>query len=490
MNMASRMESTSVRNKIQASEATAQILMDSGYGAWLTPRKDEVQIKGKGSSQTYFIDIRAGSHGSTKEFSSDSSENNESFTVNRRSNIGNKKMGRLIDWNVEVLCGLLRQIEANGLLGKIAARSEPSSKRRSVTALQHETSITKTTYPTVLDEVQEVIKMPDYNSIARKSQVHPDTVQLDVEVVQQLKNLVTSIANKYQDNPFHNFEHASHVTMSVIKMMKRIVDPHQVLGKALDNLDEKTRDFELHQKTFGMQSDPLAQFACAFSALIHDVDHQGVPNSVLVKEESPLAAKYNAKSVAEQNSVDLAWSLLVSDEYEKLRKCICGTEQEFRRFRQLVVNVVLATDIMDKELGAARKARWSKAFSTDEHAPVEQALDRKATIVIEHLIQASDVAHTMQHWHIYVKWNERLFHEMYRAFKAGRIEKDPSEGWHEGEIGFFDFYISKLYWFFDARSHLRTFLSSYLTLAHLLLVFCSPPGQEVVYVRCVWRFER
>lgn len=70
--------------------------------------------------------------------------------------------------------------------------------------------------------------------------------------------------------------------------------------------------------------------------------------------------------------------------------------------------------------------------------------NRKATIVIEHLIQASDVAHTMQHWHIYRKWNERFFVECYQAYKDGRAEKDPSIGWYQGEIGFFDFYIIPL----------------------------------------------
>lgn len=70
--------------------------------------------------------------------------------------------------------------------------------------------------------------------------------------------------------------------------------------------------------------------------------------------------------------------------------------------------------------------------------------NRKATIVIEHLIQASDVAHTMQHWHIYRKWNERFFMECYKAYKDGRAEKDPSVGWYQGEIGFFDFYIIPL----------------------------------------------
>ena len=50
----------------------------------------------------------------------------------------------------------------------------------------------------------------------------------------------------------------------------------------------------------------------------------------------------------------------------------------------------------------------------------------------------------MQHWHVYLKWNERLFREMYKAFLEGRIENDPSKGWYQGEIGFFDFYLIPL----------------------------------------------
>ena len=33
---------------------------------------------------------------------------------------------------------------------------------------------------------------------------------------------------------------------------------------------------------------------------------------------------------------------------------------------------------------------------------------------------------------------------MYAAYAEGRAEKDPSEFWYEGEIGFFDFYIIPL----------------------------------------------
>lgn len=49
-----------------------------------------------------------------------------------------------------------------------------------------------------------------------------------------------------------------------------------------------------------------------------------------------------------------------------------------------------------------------------------------------------DVCHTMQHWHIYRKWNERLFRELYKAYREGRATANPAEFWVKGELGFFD----------------------------------------------------
>ena len=133
--------------------------------------------------------------------------------------------------------------------------------------------------------------------------------------------------------------------------------------------------------------------------MAHDADHQGVTNAQLVKENDPLTSLYS-QSTAELNSLKLAWTMLMEDEFEDLRRAIYTTEAEFLRFRQLMVNILLATDIMDKSLGALRKERWGKAFAGNKAADssVEEGVNRKATIVLEHLIQASDVAHTMQHW--------------------------------------------------------------------------------------------
>ena len=106
---------------------------------------------------------------------------------------------------------------------------------------------------------------------------------------------------------------------------------------------------------------------------------------------------------------------------------------------------------MDKDLKALRNARWDKAFAEsrpdDDNSGVTTTHDgtlatntnRKATIVIEHLIQASDVAHTMQHWHIYRRWNQRLFEEMFVAYQEGRSDTDPCVNWYKGEMGFLIF---------------------------------------------------
>jgi hypothetical protein len=75
--------------------------------------------------------------------------------------------------------------------------------------------------------------------------------------------------------------------------------------------------------------------------------------------------------------------------YGEIRKCIYTNETELRRFRQLIVKSVMAPDIFYPDMKQLRELRWFKAFS---EASRDNAADLKATIVIEHIIQAADVA--------------------------------------------------------------------------------------------------
>ena len=94
--------------------------------------------------------------------------------------------------------------------------------------------------------------------------------------------------------------------MAVTKYMKRIVAPTDL---ELNERDENNADRKaeaLHDHTYGITSDPLTRFACVFAALIHDLDHPGVPNTRFAVENKTLAARYQGRSIAEQNSLDIA----------------------------------------------------------------------------------------------------------------------------------------------------------------------------------------
>ncbi|KAG7358992.1 family 3 adenylate cyclase [Nitzschia inconspicua] len=409
VNTASRMECTGVPNRIQVSQATAELLREAGKSTWITPRSDVIHAKGKGVLATYWLLPTSGAE--------------KKKQLVPQTPKGSVKQARLIQWVVEVFLEHINTI--------YASRNYKLPEKPVV----YKSRLNQIT----LDEVVEVICLPKFDCVAGNGVPVVNKAAISSTAVDQLCDYISNIASLYHKNPFHNFEHACHVTMAVDKFMKRIVNPNIDVDGDHSNVAS-----HLHEYTHGINSDPLALFAIVFSALIHDVDHRGVSNVQLEKEDKDMAAMYHNKSIAEQNSLDIAWNLLLEPEYSELRSYFFCTEADMLRFRQVIVNVVLATDIFDKELNDLRKARWDKAFSGELEGGTKYFNDLRATIVIEHIIQASDVSHTMQHWQVYRKWNEKLFKEMYMAFKAGRMGVDPSTFWYKGEIAFFDSYIIPL----------------------------------------------
>ena len=67
----------------------------------------------------------------------------------------------------------------------------------------------------------------------------------------QLRDYVTAMAKTYRENPFHNFEHASHVTMSASKLLNRIVIPEDV---NYQRKSVKAIASDLHDYTYGIVS--------------------------------------------------------------------------------------------------------------------------------------------------------------------------------------------------------------------------------------------
>ena len=410
--MAARMESTGMKNKIQLSSESAKLLMAAGHQHWVIPRPELVQVKGKGECQTYWLALGSSTGSQTDSTVSEESQGSPSTALSRLPNpsfraakksaiwagttlesvLGTRKidekLSRLVDWNVEVLVGLLK---------RVVARANAMGKSRKSIAPRNYEAAALTGDGTARDEIRMVIELPDFDQEVSELS-RRDDVQLDPQVVRELHDYVSAIASGYKKNEFHNFEHASHVILSSTKLLKRIVAPSDV---GTDQKTELTAQ-EVYEYTYGISNDPLTQFAVVFSALIHDVGHKGVPNGQLGVEEPDIAEKYDGKSLAEQRSVDIAWQLLMLPHFENLRRSIYTNFEECQRFRALLVNSIMATDIFDKDLKKLRNDRWDQAFHGYEASVSTTDAHRKATIVIEHIIQASDVAHTMQHWHIYV----------------------------------------------------------------------------------------
>ncbi|KAL3930178.1 MAG: hypothetical protein SGBAC_011874 [Bacillariaceae sp.] len=458
MNVASRVESTGVAGRIHVSKDTAECLRKCNKGHWLVKRENgSVIAKGKGDIQTFWIGKAVEQARYETASESDSSENLDNVAEGQFAQQLCHTEGRedrLVDWNVTVFLDILKHIvarrEALAKAGMIRKYGLPGDDPEVLLRMNMHN------YKPI-NEVREIIALPEFNDVAEAMKGNVQSVDIPSEVIAELRRYISTVAGLYRSNPFHNFEHASHVTMSVIKLLSRIKAPTDLdLMEGHESSSEFSQDLHahLHDHTYGITSDPLTQFACAFAALVHDVDHEGVPNAQLVKEGAAVATMYDERSVAEQNSLVISWDLLMSDRFAKLRNTICTTATELTRFRELATNAVMATDIVDKDLKQLRNNRWDKAFKRDnayinvrdneDEEEDRESINRKATIVIEHLIQASDVSHTMQHWHVYRKWNENLFRESYAAFIAGRATADPSLNWYRGEIGFFDFYIIPL----------------------------------------------
>jgi len=171
------------------------------------------------------------------------------------------------------------------------------------------------------------------------------------ELIDQLEEYVRIILSGYNDTPYHCNEHAFHVLLSVNKLVDLML---------------QTPSSQV--KTFGLRNDPVAHLALVFSALIHDVEHKGVPNRQLTLEHDPLAVLYNDQSIAEQRSLHIGFSTLLHPEYKELRQAMFGLQGDeadsdsYWYFRKTVINLVLNTDIASPDRTQLAKSKFKEAF--------------------------------------------------------------------------------------------------------------------------------
>ena len=269
VNKAAKMESSGQRDKIQVSEETAEILMSSGLKNWLTPREDAVSIMGKGEMKTYWLEgnsakentsPRSRATAATSTDGTPTDPNNSAHKgptsshsaltksaefdikeARKESEPLDDRLARRADWVAEVLIRTLKRVVAKRGIQPAGRKGRRQDKTADV-----DESVFLERDLTVLEEVQEHIALPKYDPACKK-ELDADSIELDPDVEDQIHTYVTAVASMYRENSFHNFEHAAHVTMSVSKLMARIVAPSD-----MDFQNSLAKKEVLHDHTYGI----------------------------------------------------------------------------------------------------------------------------------------------------------------------------------------------------------------------------------------------
>jgi hypothetical protein len=163
-------------------------------------------------------------------------------------------------------------------------------------------------------------------------------------------------------------------------------------------------------------------------------------NKILVDSRHPLSEKWCAKDVpiAERNSIDLVLSILFRPEYQSLRDAIIPGEKDKIQFGKTLFQSILITDIAtpDNVKGSITRHDACQGLVplTAALCPIKDCLDDvldglgldgsvkernpddfvvtpsglRSCARNEHLMLLSDIAHLLQGWANFVKWNFRL----------------------------------------------------------------------------------
>jgi hypothetical protein len=149
-------------------------------------------------------------------------------------------------------------------------------------------------------------------------------VILSVSSLDPLLSFVIAICDRYLCNPYHYVGHAIDVTyMTYYMLLSMSVNEHMSLSR-----EEKA--------------------GLLIAALGHDVDHPGVNNGFQVQAKTPLAQKYQNKSVLENNSLDIVRELL--EEYPLLQSLFPATSYpnaqiSIEKVKDIIKHCILQTDM-------------------------------------------------------------------------------------------------------------------------------------------------
>ncbi|XP_005578607.3 cGMP-inhibited 3',5'-cyclic phosphodiesterase 3B isoform X1 [Macaca fascicularis] len=243
---------------------------------------------------------------------------------------------------------------------------------------------------------------------------------------QQFMNYFRALENGYRDIPYHNRIHATDVLHAVWYLTTRPVPGLQQIHNGCGTGNETDSDGRINRgriayisskscsipdESYGCLSSnipALELMALYVAAAMHDYDHPGRTNAFLVATNAPQAVLYNDRSVLENHHAASAWNLYLSrPEYNFLLHL---DHVEFKRFRFLVIEAILATDLKKHfDFLAEFNAKANDVNSNG----IEWSNENDRLLVCQVCIKLADINGPAKVRDLHLKWTEGIVNEFY-----------------------------------------------------------------------------
>ncbi|XP_032078721.1 cGMP-inhibited 3',5'-cyclic phosphodiesterase B isoform X2 [Thamnophis elegans] len=249
--------------------------------------------------------------------------------------------------------------------------------------------------------------------------------------VQHFMNYFQALENGYRDIPYHNRIHATDVLHAVWYLTTRPIPGFQQIDS--DSGRRTARESDIsggHVAYVSSKSCPVVDenygylasnipalelMALYVAAAMHDFDHPGRTNAFLVATNAPQAVLYNDRSVLENHHAASAWSLFLSlPEYNFLSNL---DHVQFKRFRFLVIEAILATDLK-KHFDFL--AEFNAKVNMNGHG-IEWSNESDRLLICQICIKLADINGPAKVRDLHLKWTEGIINEFYE--QAGGLKK-------------------------------------------------------------------
>uniref|UniRef100_A0A3B5PUK9 Phosphodiesterase n=1 Tax=Xiphophorus maculatus TaxID=8083 RepID=A0A3B5PUK9_XIPMA len=244
--------------------------------------------------------------------------------------------------------------------------------------------------------------------------------------VKEFMNYFHALESGYRDIPYHNRIHATDVLHAVwylttqpVPGLPSLINDHSSASDSdSDSGITHSHMGFLVSKTYTVSEDgygclsglipALELMALYVAAAMHDYDHPGRTNAFLVATSAPQAVLYNDRSVLENHHAASAWNLFMSHpDYNFL---VNLDHVEFKRFRFLVIEAILATDLK-KHFDFL--AEFNAKVGDDPSTGVDWSNENDRLLVCQMCIKLADINGPLKCKDLHLQWTEGIVNEFY-----------------------------------------------------------------------------